>query len=962
MVNNTHNPKFFLESKNVPICDLGFITSTILIFDSTGYYNASGMIETGGIEPAFNSLYSTEMIYPEYNISTRLLYKFDDSSVKIISPSNPPVKNDRNLLFVLLPSLFSIVALLLVRIFLMNSSGSSGLTMVLLSVSMGLVGLVTTIISWVRQKKEYKKNLESWRSQYENYINLTIKRIHDRQASDVKKMKELYPDVKYLIKKNQDCYGLDHVFSRSQQDEDFLSFQLGISNDVESKFSILGDSKEEIFSSANFIFNEASDGTDTVSLYLNDESPKDIVTDNLCNLPAYVANHYKHLNNAPLAYSLKDKSVLGIVDNNLGKSAFSRAEYIISRMIFELCYYHSPDDLQFVMFFNEKEDQKAIDDVIKDYKFMPHFRGLFSDKSQFVFDKNSAGKVLSSLMKIMTERKESGDSEKSSLSNRPHIVFIVYDEHGLKEHAFANFLPKVPEADAVSDNFGLTFIFAKKYKEYLPEYCDDVIDINERDNKLTPRNNILNKKSFTIDRIGDDNWTVNYSEFRKNASDAYKFYSSIYYAHIAQNGKVPSSVGLFGLYDNDLENISSIIKANWGLEDSKRSVDITSSLSVPIGKTETGTAFLDLHEKYDGPHMLVAGTTGSGKTETVISYLLALCIKYRPDELNMLLVDMKGGGFTKRIGKLPHVVGSVTDVEGDENGTSPEYMLRRFLFAMKSEIKRRKLLLNKLHVDSVDAYIQASRDLIALKKAYEKGDAAKSWTKESELLYDVAIENPLSHLILVVDEFTELKRFSNDSDLDFMGEITTIARIGRSLGFHIILISQNIEGAITDDIRVNTKSRLCLRVATKQASKEMIGTDLAASPSMPGNGRAYLLVGTGSKFEYFQSGYSGVSADDTVPIKITLANKVGEYTVFYQSDKDNTDQKKNREELKKQGLLKTQLEVAVNAINSVFEENKEKITEHANEVPHMIFRKPLPECIALNDHGKAFDIINQKEV
>ena len=84
-----------------------------------------------------------------------------------------------------------------------------------------------------------------------------------------------------------------------------------------------------------------------------------------------------------------------------------------------------------------------------------------------------------------------------------------------------------------------------------------------------------------------------------------------------------------------------------------------------------------------------------------------------------------------------------------------------------------------------------------------------------------------------------MKRFSSESnDVDFIAEITTIARVGRTLGFHIILVSQNIEGAITDDIRVNSKARICLKVATKQASKEMIGTPAAAAPTMPLNGRA----------------------------------------------------------------------------------------------------------------------------
>ena len=313
---------------------------------------------------------------------------------------------------------------------------------------------------------------------------------------------------------------------------------------------------------------------------------------------------------------------------------------------------------------------------------------------------------------------------------------------------------------------------------------------------------------------------------------------------------------------------------------------------------EGDDAILDLHERADGPHMLVAGTTGSGKSETIISYLIGLCMRYRPDEVNMMLVDMKGGGFTKRLGMLPHVVGKVSDIDGDENNTGAEYMLKRFLVAIKAEVKRRKMLIGHFpNVDSIDGYIQKCRELKASKD-----------TSAEDLEY--IRNNPLTHLLLVVDEFTELKRFSSDNnDIDYMGEITTIARIGRSLGIHIILISQNIEGAITDDIRVNSKSRLCLKVATRQASKEMIGNDLAASPSMPGNGRAYLLVGTGSKFIYFQSAYSGVLAteNDSSDLVVTHVEKEGPYTQFYNSREDK-DEEKTEEKKKGQNQYNADLQ------------------------------------------------------
>ena len=192
--------------------------------------------------------------------------------------------------------------------------------------------------------------------------------------------------------------------------------------------------------------------------------------------------------------------------------------------------------------------------------------------------------------------------------------------------------------------------------------------------------------------------------------------------------------------------------------------------------------------------------------------------------------------------------------------------------------------------------------------------------------------------MLVVDEFTELKRFSTESsDVDFIAEITTIARVGRTLGFHIILVSQNIEGAITDDIRVNSKARICLKVATKQASKEMIDSPAAAAPGMPLNGRAYLLVGTGSRFEYFQSAYTGANKNLNVepPVLVTQVTNSGRFnTDFYSSKRDNDLEKKNSNQVSEHD---TQLAYIVNTIVEIGKDM---------EKPRQIFLPPLPERMA----------------
>lgn len=397
--------------------------------------------------------------------------------------------------------------------------------------------------------------------------------------------------------------------------------------------------------------------------------------------------------------------------------------------------------------------------------------------------------------------------------------------------------------------------------------------------------------------------------------------------------------------ETKIENVSKVIESNWErarestLE--KKSKSAVKKLSARIGKNETGFVELDLDEKGDGPHMLVAGTTGSGKTETMITYLLGLCMNCGPDEMNLLLVDMKGGGFTKRIGNLPHVVGHITDVAGDENGTGAEYMLRRFLHAMAAEIKRRKVLFNRLHVDSIDDYIKRYREIekIGVEKFAEEKHIIGGFDFKS--IHDIS---PLPHLILVVDEFTELKRFSSQSsDVDFISEITTIARVGRSLGFHIVLISQNIEGAITDDIRVNSNARLCHKVATAQASKEMIGSALAAAPSMPGNGRAYLQSGNGKRLEYFQAGYSKMDTDEIVPMKIELANKTGAYELFYNSEEDNAAEIEHRKQRERDGEYLTQLELITSAICMAHEREKN------NYSIHEIFKQPLPKEITYED-------------
>ena len=137
--------------------ELGFITSTKIVFDCTETYQ-SFEVNTQNIIPAFNpgNKENTNVIFPEYNISTRQMYRFDHSPVEIIPPGEPPKKPEQNLFFTMLPTVLMISAMILVR-GLMTKGSSNGMSMVALSATMGVVTLVTSVLNYVRQKKKYKK-------------------------------------------------------------------------------------------------------------------------------------------------------------------------------------------------------------------------------------------------------------------------------------------------------------------------------------------------------------------------------------------------------------------------------------------------------------------------------------------------------------------------------------------------------------------------------------------------------------------------------------------------------------------------------------------------------------------------------------------------------------------------------------------------------------------------------------
>ena len=282
---------------------------------------------------------------------------------------------------------------------------------------------------------------------------------------------------------------------------------------------------------------------------------------------------------------------------------------------------------------------------------------------------------------------------------------------------------------------------------------------------------------------------------------------------VGMTNSIPNSVSFLDMMK--VKEVGKLpIKQNWLTKESSK------SLAVPIGlKGKEDLSFLNLHEKAHGPHGLLAGTTGSGKSEFLQTYILSLAVHFHPYEVAFLLIDYKGGGMAQPFKKMPHLLGTITNIEGSKNFSS------RALASIKSELKRRQRLFDQYQVNHIDDYT----DL------YKRGKA----------------EEPLPHLFLISDEFAELK----SEEPEFIRELVSAARIGRSLGVHLILATQKPGGVIDEQIWSNARFRVALKVQDTDDSREIIKNGDAAAITV--TGRGYLQVGNNEVYELFQSAWSG---------------------------------------------------------------------------------------------------------
>ena len=548
-------------------------------------------------------------------------------------------------------------------------------------------------------------------------------------------------------------------------------------------------------------------------------------------------------------------------------------------LVMQLATFHSYHDVQFITILPEEEKEQW-----SWMRWLPHAKLQELNVRGFVYNQRTRDQVLNSLNQILKLRRTQKEeaSHKESTLFHPHYVVLVTDEKLILDHVIMEFFTEDPT------ELGCSLVFVEDVMSSLSENIQTVINIKDRNTgQLVMEEGVLKETDFRLDHFPAD-------------YDKERIARTLAPLNHLQNLKssIPDTVTFMEMYGAEtFEDLQ--VSRRWAKNAPYK------SLAVPIGlRGKDDIVQLNLHEKAHGPHGLIAGTTGSGKSETIQSYILSLAVNFHPHDVAFLLIDYKGGGMANLFKNLPHLLGTITNLDGAQS--------MRALASINAEIHRRERLFGEFEVNHINQY----------QKKFRNGEATE----------------PLPHLFLISDEFAELKV----NQPDFIKELVSIARVGRSLGVHLILATQKPSGVVDDQIWSNSRFKLALKVADRGDSMEMLHTPDAAEITQ--TGRAYLQVGNNEVYELFQSAWSGADYQpdkDDMGIEdhtIYLINDLGQYEILNEdlSGLEEADEVKE---------VPTELDAIVQNIKLLTEE------QNISPVPQP-WLPPLKERIYLTDLRK----------
>ena len=501
----------------------------------------------------------------------------------------------------------------------------------------------------------------------------------------------------------------------------------------------------------------------------------------------------RDLHDVPATVSLRDVGVLGIAGPLIATAAIARS------IIGQLAVLHSPRDLTIVLM-TEPARVESWDWV----RWLPHtcpsgdLAGAACDALVGLDTESNTARA--GELAALIETRQHAATSGSGPTNSPAVVVVVDGAWALRDtRAIATVLAHGPAACVFA-------VCIDDAESRLPAECKAVAVMNTQ-NRLVLRT----PGDCAVVDLAADGASVSWAERIARALAPMRDDSP------DRSHALPEIVRWLDIAD--LTDLTDDVAAAWR----HPCAGTTRAL---IGVGPDGRFAVDL--AVDGPHALIAGTTGSGKSELLQTLVASLAVANRPDDLTFVLVDYKGGAAFGACAALPHTVGMVTDLDGR--------LVERALVSLSAELKRREALLATAGAPNLDMFR--------------------------------ATGGRLARLVIVVDEFASLA----EELPDFVGGLVAIAQRGRSLGVHLVLATQRPEGVVSADIRANTNLRVCLGVARESESRDVIDSADAARISRLTPGRAYARTGHG-ELHAFQTGRVGgertSSKDDVIDVALS---------------------------------------------------------------------------------------------
>lgn len=509
------------------------------------------------------------------------------------------------------------------------------------------------------------------------------------------------------------------------------------------------------------------------------------IDDPLRDEPARLAESYHKIHRAPVTINIRRETIIGILGANVATS-------LAQSMLLQLAALHSYHDVRLAVITGEGDHSSW-----SWARWLPHvFASEDRQLRMVVSEDNAIQEVLTHLDEILLMRNESaeessGDRDEADIPLPHYVVFCTRPELLESKPLLRHMLSK---------SWGMTLILLSPSMEVLPKECRIILDASGANG--------------AIYYAEGDVAHVDYEYPNQALLESFShMVAPLRVKDAVESAAIPTMVSFLDIYD--VKRIEDLDIWRFWNEN-----HVYEGIRSTIGLRSGSQPFvLDISDKSHGPHGLVAGTTGSGKSVMLQTYILSLAVNYHPDQVRFILIDYKGGGMADAFRNLPHVTGIIDNLQTGNT-------IARALASIHGEIHRREQIFRKTGVSSIDDYIR--------------------------FFYDDPAEERLPHLIIIVDEFAELK----SDQPEFMQELISASRVGRSLGVHLILSTQKPSNSVSDEIWANSNFRICLRVQSRSDSMEMLRRPDAAY--LKSKGRCYIQVGNDEIFEQAQTSYSGL--------------------------------------------------------------------------------------------------------